>query len=202
LKINFICFLHTCFVSKPLVLIRTINILAFEIFLVCHHHHLRLELHKLTLNKVDLLLVIAFGHMHHHKLDNLWLISHVLFINVDFRVLTLLSYALQYVQRLLRNFIEEYLHAALIPLDDIAEEFLCVRAGLSARPRRHILFYLLPVLAEHLQSLKEPYVFHQRPSAIFRTLILTCALARTGQSAVVCVSLSVSSLLTGWNDLL
>lgn len=61
---------------------------------------------------------------------------------------------------------QEVFHRHLV-FSDIREEFLRVRAGLSAGSRLDVLFNLFPIFTEPFQSLKEPNVLVSAPPAVF-----------------------------------
>lgn len=95
--------------------------------------------------------MIALAHVHHHQLLDLWLLSHCLLTYLHAAVLALLGDYLELVNGLLRDVREELVHA-VVSLDDVAEELLCMRPRLGACASGNIVFYLLPVLAKHLKG--------------------------------------------------
>ena len=83
--------------------------------------------------------------MHHDQFDNIRLVLHRFRIDRDFRILRLLCYALQLVKGILRDSLQEAIHALIALKDHIAEKLLGVRSGLSTCPSFNIFLHLFPI---------------------------------------------------------
>ena len=105
--------------------------------------------------------------MHHDELDNLRRCMDRLLWYLYFWVLTFLCDKFKLIKWLLRDILQEDLHA-FVRLLDVAEEFLRMRPSLGARSGGHIVLDFLPVLPKKLKSFKESHMLHQRPSTVLR----------------------------------